>query len=335
METVIISVCISAYNGEVYLKRCLDSVISQDVASMEIILVDDGSTDGTLSIMHDYQERYPEIRIIRQKHSGLAQGRKTGVKNSTGEYVTFLDADDYLIEGAYKTIIQFMDNNKADIYEFQTEREGYLSKSPYTGIMNASRVLKDYFDGVGIPVNYWLRWYKRGLFSDQMFPVGISLYEDLYAFPCILSNADRIAYIEKPLHTHTKESKSSIMNSLYEDRNGKEYYERQKALLLSIPHIESNIGADKLVAEYKEAFEHYKTNLFRSFVFIDVKGVSYREKLEAIISTLGLKMTPRELEKYIEQNINLNRKKNYAIRYIGLHNTYLLNTLVNRIRATT
>lgn len=335
MGTILISVCISVFNGEMHLRRCLDSVVSQEVASMEIILVDDGSTDGTLNIMREYQERYPEIRIIKQKHSGLAQGRKTGVKNSTGEYVTFLDADDYLIEGAYKTIIQFMGNNKADIYEFQTEREGYLSKSPYTGIMNAGRALKDYFDGVGIPVNYWLRWYKRGLFSDQIFPVGISLHEDVYAFPCILSNADRIAYIEKPLHIHTKESKSSIMNSLYADRNGRDFFDRQKTLLLSIPHIESNIGVNKLVAEYKEAFDHYKTNMFRNFVFMNVKGVSYREKLDAIISTLGLKMTPRELERYIERNINLNRKKNYAIRYLGLHNSYLINALMNRIRTTT
>ena len=133
----LVSVCISVYNGEDHLRKCLDSVLSQDISSMEIVLVNDGSTDGTSEIMHEYQNIFPEIRIIEQENRGLAQGRWTGVKNSTGSYITFLDADDYLLEGAYKTILQFMENNEADIYEFQTIREGYYSKSPYSGIMEA------------------------------------------------------------------------------------------------------------------------------------------------------------------------------------------------------
>ena len=103
----LVSVCISVYNGEDHLRKCLDSVLSQDISSMEIVLVNDGSTDGTSEIMHEYQDRFPEIRIIEQENRGLAQGRWTGVKNSTGSYITFLDADDYLLEGAYKTILQF------------------------------------------------------------------------------------------------------------------------------------------------------------------------------------------------------------------------------------
>ena len=209
----LVSVCISVYNGEDHLRKCLDSVLSQEITSMEIVLVNDGSTDGTSEIMHEYQNRFPEIRIIEQENRGLAQGRWTGVKNSSGSYITFLDADDYLLEGAYKTILQFMENNKADVYEFQTVREGYYSKSPYSGIMEAGQVLADYFNGVRIPVNYWLRWFKRELFSESVFPVGISLHEDVYGFPCLLNRADTIAYIGKPLHVHTK-TPGSIMNIL-------------------------------------------------------------------------------------------------------------------------
>ena len=181
----LVSVCISVYNGEDHLRKCLDSVLSQDISSMEIVLVNDGSTDGTSEIMHEYQNRFPEIRIIEQENRGLAQGRWTGVKNSSGSYITFLDVDDYLLEGAYKTILQFMENTRADIYEFQTIREDYYSKSPYSGIMEARQVLADYFNGVKIPVNYWLRWFKRELFTESVFPVGISLHEDVYGFPCL------------------------------------------------------------------------------------------------------------------------------------------------------
>ena len=168
----LVSVCITVYNEEEFLERCIESVIGQGVDSVEIVLVDDGSTDNTLQIMRKFKERFSErVKVIHQEHSGLAQGRWAGVRNSTGKYITFLDADDYLLDGAYKTIIDFMSEYKTDIYEFQTIRDGYYSRSPYTGIYDAKQVLNDYFNGVGMPVNYWLRWFKRELLVEQIFPI--------------------------------------------------------------------------------------------------------------------------------------------------------------------
>ena len=332
MKRPIVSVCISVYNGEKHLRKCLDSVIAQEIDHLEIVLVDDGSTDSTLQIMKEYKERFTEKRIVvvEQKHSGLAKGRLTGVKNSTGEYITFLDADDYLLEGAYETIILFMEKTKADIYEFQTVREGYYSKSPYSGVKNALDVLKDYFNGVGMPVNYWLRWFRRELLTESIFPVGISLHEDVYAFPCILHRATTIAYIDKPLHVHTKND-SSIMGNLYADRSGREYFEKQKTLLLSIPHIVSSIGQDVIDREYQEPFKNYSLRIYMRFLFMEVKGVSYEEKLDAIINTLKLEMNRKELEKYIRINVPLNNKVNYAVKMLGLRNAYELLRLKTRM----
>ena len=332
MENPIVSVCISVYNGEKHLKKCLDSVMVQGIEQIELVLVDDGSTDSTQQIMKEYQARFPERRIIviEQEHLGLAQGRLTGVKNSTGDYITFLDADDYLIEGAYKTILEFMKTTRADIFEFQTIRERYYSRSPYSALMDAKEVLIDYFNGVGMPVNYWLRWFKRGLLSESIFPVGISLHEDVFAFPCILQNASTIAYINKPLYVHTK-NESSIMGRLYAHREGREYFEKQKILLLSIPHIISNIGKDVIDRKYKEPFVHYIVRTYLIFLFMDFKNITYEEKLDAIINTLRLEMTMKELEKYIRMNVPLNCKKNYAIKVLGLRNTYQMLRLKTRL----
>lgn len=326
-----ISVCISVYNGEKHLRRCLDSVVAQRQAGIEIILVDDGSTDDTPNIMRGYGVQHPNIKIIEKEHSGLAQGRCTGVKNASGEYVTFLDADDYLIDGAYETVLQFVETTKADIYEFQTIREGYYSKSPYTGVMSTKQVLRDYFNGTGIPVNYWLRVFRRELFNDRVFPKEISLYEDVYAFPCLLYNAETIAFIEKPLHVHTKE-KASIMNSFYSDKNGREAFDKQKTLLKSIPHIENNIGKDVIDGEYKDCFDCYKARIYRDFIFMDINGISYSDKLDAVLSTLELKITRQELENLIEKNIETSSTTGRMIRTIGLRNAYLLYRLGNRIR---
>lgn len=329
-ERPLVSVCISVYNGEAHLRKCLDSVISQDIDCMEIVLVNDGSTDSTSEIMHEYRDRFPGIRIIEQENRGLAQGRWTGVKNSNGRYITFLDVDDYLLEGAYKTILQFMAGTRADIYEFQTIREDCYSKSPYTGIMDAGQVLADYFDGASIPVNYWLRWFKRELFSESVFPVGISLHEDVYGFPCLLNRADTIAYIGKPLHVHTR-TPGSIMNTHNEKKNTREYFEKQKLLLLSIPHIASNIGQNVIDTDYKESFSHYAARIYRNFIFMAVKDVSYNEKLDAIIDTLELKMSRRELERFISQNVGLQSRLNRVIHLFGLRDGYLLYGLRNRL----
>ena len=327
MDTVLLSVCISAYNGEEFIERCIGSVIEQGINSIEIVLVDDGSTDNTLPIMREYQDKFSGIKVIHQENFGLAQGRWTGVRNSTGKFITFLDADDYLLDGSYKTIIDFMSDHEADIYEFQTIRDSYYSKSPYSGIMDAKQVLIDYFNGVGMPVNYWLRWFKRDLFTEQIFPVRISLHEDMYAFPCILSNAETIAYIEQPLHVHTRDNNSSIMREHYPDRKGREYFERQKTLLLSIPHIINCIGKDRIESDYKLPFQHYVSRTYRNFLFMNVRDVTYEEKLDAIISTLNLQSSRKELEQYIRQNLDLNCKMNYAIRWLGIRNAYLLNKL--------
>lgn len=328
-----VSVCIPVYNGEEYLKKCLDSVISQDIDDMEIVLVDDGSVDCTLQKMKEIKDRNPSVKmkIIEQEHSGLAQGRLTGVRNASGEYITFIDVDDYLAEGAYKTVLDFMKTTEADIYEFQAIRKERCLKAPYSGIMDAKEVLKDYFNGVKMPIVFWLRWYKRELLKESVFPAGISLHEDFYSVPCILHNAATIAYIDKPLYIHTNND-SSIMGKLNACKGKREYFEKQKTMLLSIPHIISNLGEEVINREYKEPFKHYILRVYLGFLFTDAEGVSYEEKLDAIISTLNLNMSRKELERYIRDNVPLDSKMNYSIKYLGLKRTYKLFGLHSKLQ---
>lgn len=331
MGDVLVSVCISVHNGEGSLGRCLDSVVSQGVGSMEVVLVDDGSTDGTLRLMREYQKRCvgPDVRVIEQVHLGLAQGRCAGVMNATGGFVTFLDADDYLLEGAYEKVLHRMRKAEADVYEFQTIRDDYYAKSPYSGVMDAKQVLSDYFSGVGIPVNYWLRWFKRELLPRRVFPQGISLHEDVYAFPCILNEAERVAYIEESLHVHAK-SEGSMMGRYRALRGTRACFEGQRVLLGSIPHIISNIGPDVIEREYKKPFAHYVARICRGAVFADAGDVTYGERLDAIASVLGWDMPRREIEKRIECDLDGRGKLNKAIKLVGLRNAYRLYGMLGR-----
>ena len=110
-----VSVVIPVYNVERYLSKCLDSVINQTMEDIEIICVNDGSTDNSLKILKEYAEKDNRIRIIDQKNKGLGAARNVGVSYSCSEYIMFLDSDDYLIENAVGLLYRNIIKNKTDI----------------------------------------------------------------------------------------------------------------------------------------------------------------------------------------------------------------------------
>ena len=89
-----VSIIVPVYNSENYVVRCLDSIFRQTYADIEVICVDDGSTDNSLSVLKQYQSDHPQLRIIHRTNGGLSAARNTGLKNSIGKYVMFCDSDD-------------------------------------------------------------------------------------------------------------------------------------------------------------------------------------------------------------------------------------------------
>ncbi len=102
---MVISVIVPIYNAEVYLEDCLESIISQDYKDLEIILVNDGSTDNSLSICEQYADADERIRIINQENRGLVRARKVGISAATGDYISFVDADDYIDTDMYSKLV--------------------------------------------------------------------------------------------------------------------------------------------------------------------------------------------------------------------------------------
>ena len=96
MSSNLVSIIVAVYNVEKYLKKCLDSIIKQSYRNIEIICVNDGSTDSSLKICEEYQEQDSRIIIITQKNQGLSAARNTGIKNSKGEFIAFIDSDDWV-----------------------------------------------------------------------------------------------------------------------------------------------------------------------------------------------------------------------------------------------
>lgn len=110
-----VSIIVPVYNVEKYLKRCVDSIIEQSYKNLEIILVDDGSKDNSFSICKEYESKDSRVRIFHKENEGLGLTRNYGIEKSTGEYITFVDSDDYLTLDAVETMVEKAAVTNADV----------------------------------------------------------------------------------------------------------------------------------------------------------------------------------------------------------------------------
>lgn len=117
-----VSVIIAAYNAEKYLAECIESIINQNYKNIEIVLVDDGSTDNTQAICMDYSRIDTRIRYIRKKNGGVSSARNEGIRNAKGEFITFVDADDYLDNNIIASVVKKMEDQTVDLVGWNTYR---------------------------------------------------------------------------------------------------------------------------------------------------------------------------------------------------------------------
>ena len=113
-EKPLISVVVPVYNVEKYIRQCVDSLINQTVSNIEIILVDDGSTDVSSTICDDYASKYPNIKAIHKTNGGLGSARNAGIQEAQGKYIGFVDSDDYVSEKMYETLWYLAETNEAE-----------------------------------------------------------------------------------------------------------------------------------------------------------------------------------------------------------------------------
>ncbi|MBC7364852.1 MAG: glycosyltransferase family 2 protein, partial [Candidatus Aminicenantes bacterium] len=136
MSDTFFSIIIAAYNTEKYIRECLDSILGQTFYNYEVIIVDDGSTDGTGMICEEYAIRYDKIKVIHQENRGLLKARKTGLEAALGSYIIFVDSDDYIAKSMLKEVYEIISKNKdVDMILFGMKRfydnEAIMEKCDY------------------------------------------------------------------------------------------------------------------------------------------------------------------------------------------------------------
>lgn len=198
-----LSVIIPVYNVVGTLRRCVDSVVAQGVDDMEIIIVDDGSTDGSAMICDEYKS--PRIVVVHQANAGLSEARNVGINLARGKFITFVDSDDYLAPDTYPALLERLLASDADIieYSFAREGEGGLA-SRFVFPDHAYTCMADYWlDGQAYVHTYaWNKIYKRQLFSNVSFPKG-KKFEDVPTLWNLLRNVRKVETTSLGLYHYT------------------------------------------------------------------------------------------------------------------------------------
>lgn len=216
MPDSLLSVIVPVYNTAPWLARCLDSICTQTYRNLEILCVNDGSTDNSAAILEEYAARDSRIKVITQKNAGLSAARNAGLEHATGAWVTGVDSDDWLDTETYSNAMKHA-MPEVDMVWFGVHIEGDAPAEAYAGLAEYYRVklegVHEFDERVcrTMDVNFWNKIYRRELIERYglRFPLGL-LYEDIPFFHGYTSVAGRVACVPERYY-HYLQRPGSIM----------------------------------------------------------------------------------------------------------------------------
>lgn len=202
----LVSVIIPVYNISGYIEKCLKSAVSQSYENLEIIVVDDGSTDGSGKICDKIALKDSRLKVYHRKNGGLSEARNFGISKAHGEYVALVDGDDFVKKDFVKAMVIAVEETGAEVvicgFDEFVPREKVLS-----GKETAIKLL---VEQENMEIVAWNKLYRRELFDGIEYPVG-EKHEDSLTTYKILAKAEKVAYVSKSLYSYVKRP-GSIMN---------------------------------------------------------------------------------------------------------------------------
>jgi len=211
-----ISIIVPVYNVEKYLKECIESILSQTYKNIEIILIDDGSTDNSGKICDEYLKKDSRVKVIHKENGGLSDARNTGIEIASGKYIGFVDSDDYIAKDMYDFLYQNIKRKNAEIsgcnrfLVYENKIEIYGKKECYE-VMDSQRAIQMLCTIGYIGASAYTKLYEAKLFKDIRYPKG-KINEDMYTTYKLFDKANRIVYDATPKYYYRQRS-GSITNS--------------------------------------------------------------------------------------------------------------------------
>ncbi|MBA1336764.1 MAG: hypothetical protein HPY66_3200 [Firmicutes bacterium] len=218
-----ISIIIPVYNVAPYLRECLDSIQEQTFKDFEAILIDDGSTDGSGKICDWYASKYKRFKVIHKSNGGVSSARNMGLDIAQGEYIGFIDPDDFISHNFYEMLFDSIERNSADISisGFKlVDQHGKLVQFPeffqttIKGKLEGTEIMRAYARGEIIMAGLVDKLYKKSCFDNVRMPEGISLLEDGAIMPLVLSHAKTLVEEPRAIYYYRRRPNSLTSSSV-------------------------------------------------------------------------------------------------------------------------
>lgn len=215
-----ISVVIPIYNVQAYLTKCLDSLYIQAKDNMEIILVNDGSTDESLTICESYAKLHSNTLIINKENGGLSDARNVGTKAATGDYIYYLDSDDWLKPDAIKTLYAYAIENGCEVVQggfyYAYDNNLLHDKNIRFQVLTRDEAMLELIKNDSIKNFAWGKLYRADVVKKHMFPKG-KFYEDAYWQHLIVHECNRYGIVPLPLYYYRQ--RESGISGCFSERN--------------------------------------------------------------------------------------------------------------------
>ena len=262
-----VSVIVPIYNNEAYLRQCLDSILRQSLKDIEIICVNDGSTDSSEEILKDYVNRDSRIRVITHKNSGYGRSMNVGMEAARGEYIGIVESDDYISRGMLSCLYRTAKRKRADIvksdyYEFREDGEKKYVRTPtdpslYGKVISANTNEEIYH----FRMNTWTGIYRRDFLTlngiKHNETPGASYQDNGFWFKT-LTLAERVVFIRRAFYHYRQDNPTSSINSQGKVYAMCEEYRHIEEFLASYPKLRKMHLGSLLAKKYHNYFYTYK-----------------------------------------------------------------------------
>lgn len=287
-----VSVIVPIYNVEDYLARCLDSILNQTLKDIEIIAVDDGSTDRSGQIVDQYAAQYPSIVVCHKKNGGLSDARNYGMKFASGEFISFVDSDDYIDKTMLEKMYQKAMNHQLDIVVCDTMMQYSDHAFPLASNLHYTNdLVRAYIFAHPMACT---RLVRKQIMDQFSFEQGI-YYEDLNVTPTYVIATHKIGFIEEPLY-HYVQREESIMNQ-------QRFHDKLLDIFKVTAHVKAVFAQHDLLEEYNDEIEYlYLIHLMRSATLRFLQYEQTEDQLKHIKEIMKLEFPHWRDNPYFKQS---------------------------------
>lgn len=309
MQKPKISFVVPVYKSEKYIRRCLDSLVKQSLEDIQIVCVNDGSPDNSLSILKEYEAKYSNIKVISKENGGVWYARLDGVRAADGEYIGFLDADDYVEKDFAKLMYESVSKNQSDIAVCGFKRIDENTKKVLSQEMKyaSSRIIymdKNPEEIISINTALWNKIYKadvlKATFNVKSPP---RILEDAMFISLVYINAHKISFVDEYLHNYMVID-GSAMHSLKSND-----IDKIKASMLEVKeeYLKANLGKEMLEILSSFVFLHLGISMMLNVYTFD--KANFKAEYKQILSYLNANFIQWRSTKYTTIWYNLTHKK--------------------------